>query len=110
LQFEGGYRYPSTAIFRVLTLIAVLCALIVGIAKGLTILEGVAVLLSLEGTVLVASAFTPVGLTPPQGSLTDRFGWFLRLQGGTQVKLSQPMLYGGLLSLFIGMLLQTVVR
>jgi hypothetical protein len=105
MQVSGGYRYPSTATCVILTMVATAATLGVAYFKSLALGAALILFLNLEGTVLLASAFTPTGLTPPQGGFTQRLRWFLRQEGGVPVKFSQPLFYGGLLALFLGALL-----
>ncbi len=105
MQFRGGYRYPGTALCSLFTVVAVLSALGIAYWKGLAPLRALTLFLNLEGTVLLASAFTPTGLAPPQGSLGGRLRWFFGQPGGVPVKFSQPLFYGGVLALFLGALL-----
>ena len=108
MQFEGGYRYPGNALCVILTLVVLLVTAWVVHWKNLALLRTLTLFLSLEGTVLLASAFTPTGLTPPQGGLWSRVRWFFSQQGGVPVKFSQPLFYGGLLALFLAILLSVV--
>lgn len=108
MQFEGGYRYPGTALCVILTLVVLLVTAGVSLWKYLSLLRTMALFLNLEGTVLLASAFTPTGLTPPQGGLQSRVRWFFSQEGGVPLKFSQPFFYGGLLALFLGALLSVL--
>jgi hypothetical protein len=65
--------------------------------KRLSFFCGVSLLFGLQGAILLASAYSPVGLVPPQGSVLRVFLWFIASQKGTDVAFNQPMLYGGLL-------------
>lgn len=94
---KGGRRYPGsefTALFLFLEGIALFVLRMRYNASGQEI---VALAAGMTGTILMAGAFTPVGLLPPQGSTSRRVRWFFRAQGGTSVELSQPLLYLGLL-------------
>ncbi len=95
VQTEGGYQYPSEKICLWLTIGAILIAVLVWWLKCLDIAQGVTLLLGLEGTVLIASAYTPIGLVPPNGIL-----WILKPQKGTTVSFNQPMFFGGLFCMF----------
>lgn len=97
MQTSGGYRYPSTKI-----LLAFLAVTGLGIAAvwffrrpGLPALLVLA--LGTVGSILMAGAFTAVGLVPPQGTFMQRITWFLKPQFGTAVQLNQPFLYAGLM-------------
>ena len=105
MQFQGGYRYPGTLVCAVLTVVSLAVALVVSFWRDLAPLKVAALFLNLEGTVLLASAFTPTGLVPPQGGIGRRLRWFFEQQGGVPLKFSQPLFYGGLLALFLGALL-----
>lgn len=101
MQFEGGYRYPSSFICIFLTFFASIITIGLWYYKNLSICQMLVLFLNLEGTVLVASAFIPVGLTPPDKGTIKKLGWFLKQQSGVPVSYNQPMFYGGLLYLFI---------
>lgn len=101
IQTEGGYEYPSGRICIWLTIGAILISVLIWLLKSLAVAQGVTLLLGLEGTVLIASAYTPVGLIPPNGSIVKQMLWFLKPQKGTQVSFNQPMFFGGLFSLFL---------
>lgn len=102
MQFEGGYKYPSFFIWILLTLLVGVITLILWQYKNLLPCQILVLFLNLEGTVLLASAFTPVGLTPPDRSIIKKFMWFFKQQGGVPVSYNQLMFYGGLLCLFMG--------
>lgn len=101
MQFEGGYRYPSNKILFVLTVVTLIVVSFIWRWKGLSFLGGASLLLGVEGTVLLASAYSPVGLVRPQGSLFRVLLWVVIPQKGTAVSFNQPMFYGGLLCLFL---------
>ena len=101
MQSEGVYRYPNGWICLLLSLLAVVSTASVWLWKSLCFTEVLSLFLSLEGTVLLASAFSPIGLTPPQGNLFKKIHWFFKQQGGVPVSYNQPMFYGGLLFLFV---------
>ena len=109
MQFIGGYSYPSG---RILLLLAVLSILVVGTVwywRGKGFIESVTLFLCLEGTVLLASAFTPTGLEPPPKKLFRQVKWFFRHQGGVPVTFNQLMFYSGLGCLFIAYVLQSIL-
>jgi hypothetical protein len=108
MQFEGGYKYPSGRICALLTIGAVLIASTVWWVKCLSLPAGIALLLGLEGTVLIASAYTPVGLTPPSGKIFRQFLWIMKQQNGTPVSFNQPMFFSGLLCLFLSYILSAL--
>ena len=101
MQFQGGYEYPSGRICALLSVGAVLITGLVWWAKSLVLFAGVALFLGLEGTALIASAYTPVGLTPPNGNVFKQLLWIVKPQKGTSVSFNQPMFFGGLLCLFL---------
>ncbi len=105
VQFRGGYKYPSGRICILLTVGTILIATMVWWIKCLSLPAGIALLLGLEGTVLIASAYTPVGLTPPDGNIFKQLLWILKQQNGTPVSFNQPMFFGGLLCLFLSYIL-----
>jgi hypothetical protein len=102
MQFQGGYRYPGNRICGIFTLLAVITTLFLWIEKSFNLTEGLSLFLSLEGTVLLASSFTPVGMTPPPKGFTKKVRWFMNASHGLPLSYNQPMFYGGLLCLFIG--------
>jgi hypothetical protein len=59
-------------------------------------------LFNLEGTALIASSLSPVGLVPPPKGLKDKMVWFIKHTKGVPLSYNLIMLYGGLLSIFIG--------
>ena len=100
MQVEGGWKYPN--ICPALSVVAFVSALSVARLKCLGLAGSLGLFLNLEGTVLLASAFTPVGLVPPQGNLVK---WFLTETKGVTVRFNQPMFYGGLLCFFVSALI-----
>ena len=104
MQFEGGYRYPGSAVCFVLTCVAVLATLGVSCWKHFAALKAFTLFLNLEGAVLLASAFTPTGLVPPPSGVANRLRWFFVQTRGLPVTFSQPLFYGGLLALFMASL------
>jgi hypothetical protein len=105
MQFSGGYRYPGAAMCVVFTVVAVGATVTVAHIRNMTAGAALILFLNLEGTVMLASAFTPTGLTSPQGGLARRVKWFFAQEGGVPVKFSRPLFYGGILALFLGALL-----
>lgn len=77
MQFEGGYRYPSNKILLALTVVTLAVVSFIWWGKGLSFLGGASLLLGLEGTALLASAYSPVGLVPPKGHFFAFFSGFL---------------------------------
>jgi len=101
MQFEGGYRYPSNRILLLLYVISFGTTAVVWYLKCLPVPQATALLLGLEGTALLASSYSPVGLVPPQGNLWSRLNWFFKLQKGTAILFDPRMFYGGLFFLSI---------
>jgi hypothetical protein len=101
MQSNGGYRYPSRRICLFLTSLSAVVTGVLWYLKCLPFSEAVSLLFALEGTSLLAAAYSPVGLVPPQGSFWSRVMWFIRTQKGISVSFEQPMFYGGLLLLFL---------
>lgn len=101
VQTEGGYQYPSKKICLWLTIGAILIAVLVWWLKCLDIAQGVTLLQGLEGTVLIASAYTPISLVPPNGTFIKQILWILKPQKGTTVSFNQPMFFGGLFCMFL---------
>ncbi len=100
MQFKGGYHYPHL-VFVLLKLFAVLVPLFVRWWIGLTLAKTTALILNLEGLVLMASAFTPQGLVPPSSGFVQKIRWFFVKQDSTPVLFNQPSFYIGLLLLFV---------
>lgn len=67
-----------------------------------------ALFLNLEGTALLASAFTASGHLPAQGNLIERFLWFFKSQGAVPVYYYRPMFYGGLGLLAVSFIINVV--
>lgn len=105
MQFEGGYRYPSALICLILSIISFALASIIWLLKCLSIHEGLSLFLGLEGTSLLASAYTPVGLNPPSGNFWARLKWFTKANAGVPVSFNQLIFYAGLFCLFLSFLL-----
>lgn len=62
-------------------------------------------LLTLLGSVLLASAFTPSGQIPPPHSILSKVIWFLKSHKAVPVLFNQPLFYIGLLLLLVGILM-----
>lgn len=105
MQLSGGYRYPGSALCFIFTIVAVGATLTASGIRSLSAGTALVLFLSLEGTVLLASAFSPTGLTPPPRGLIARMKWFFAQQAGVPVQFSQPLFCGGLLALFLSALL-----
>jgi len=65
MQFEGGYRYPSSHICLVLSLFSLSVGLLVCWISQFFFIQGIGLLLVLEGTILLTSGFSPRGFIPP---------------------------------------------
>ena len=101
MQTEGGYRYPSNRILLILSIFSALVTAAVWYDKCLPLFKSISLFLGLEGTSLLASAYSPVGLEPPQGSLWSKIKWvFNPSKKGITTSFNQGMFYGGLLCLF----------
>jgi hypothetical protein len=101
MQFEGGYRYPSNIILIILSMFSIALTTVVWYQKCLSQLQTASLFLGLEGTSLLASSYSPVGLSPPQGNLWLKFKWFLKPQKGITVRFNHLTFYGGLIFLFL---------
>lgn len=102
MLFSGGYRYPSKSIFLVLSLLAAGVTVVLLILRDLSPLQAIQIFASLEGTVMVASSLSPVGLQPPPKGLRGLVKWLFENRFGAPMSYYQPLLYGGLLVLFAG--------
>lgn len=107
MQIDGGYRYPSNQILLFLSLISLAVTAVVGYLKCLSLLQDAELLFGLEGTSMLASAYSPVGLKPPQGGLWPRLKWFFETQKSMTVRFDQRMFYGGLICLFLAYVVGT---
>jgi hypothetical protein len=101
MQFEGGYNYPSKIILILLSVFSGALTILVWYLKCLSHLQTGSLFLGLEGTSLLASSYSPVGLEPPQGNLCSKIKWFFKEQKGMSMRFDQRMFYGGLFSLFV---------
>jgi hypothetical protein len=86
MQFSGGYRYPSAAIFYLLSALSVAITGAIWGSKCLAFSKALVLFLGLEGTCLIASSYSPVGLAPSQGGFFSKFTWFLKQQEGITVQ------------------------
>jgi hypothetical protein len=108
MQFKGGYRYPDLAPgLALLGLLVAFVVLLVAWFTGhpLSLVRAAALICGLLGTAIFASAFTPVGLTPPPGGLRARVRWFFKRQGGVTVEFTQWAFYIGLALLVLAVVL-----
>jgi hypothetical protein len=110
LQFAGGPGYPTAVIMLILAVLAAVGLYIVHTYSHPSVVALVALALGMLGGILMVSAFTPVGLVPPQGGFRDRLRWFFIPQQGTSVQLNQPMLYIGLVLVFAAQVLSLVAN
>ncbi len=107
----GGYRYPGLAPALALAALLLAGAVLLGAWHAgcpLSVLHGAGLICGLLGTALLGSAFTPVGLVPPQGGLRARVRWFFERQGGVTVEFTQWAFYVGLLLLAVAIVLGAV--
>jgi hypothetical protein len=95
MQFQGGYRYPSYLILTMCSVLFVSVAVFIWYWKSLSLGKGVALLLSLQGTILWASSLTPIGLKPPPAGFLPKLRWFFEQQGGVPFSVNQPLFYIG---------------
>lgn len=110
MQFEGGYRYPGTLICASLSLISLGIVAFIWNLRGLSLFQGLSLVLTLEGTVLWASSLTPKGLIPPPNGFVPKIRWFFNEQGGTPLSLNQPMFIFGILFVLIGTIFGTLAN
>lgn len=76
--------------------------------KSISLAKIAILFFGIEGTVLLASAFTASGHVPPQGNLFRRFVGFFKGQGAVPVSYSKPMFYGGLLFLTLSFIISAI--
>jgi hypothetical protein len=105
MQFDGGYRYPSTLICCLLCVFAVGTGVLLWCWKELSTWKGTSLMLTLLGTVLLASAFIPNGQLPPPHGILAKVSWFLKSQKAVPVLFNQPLFYIGILLLIAGVLM-----
>jgi hypothetical protein len=106
---SGGFEYPSKCILILLSIVAVLVTALIWWMKSLPFFAGLALLLGLEGTALLASSYTPVGLAPPPRDLKGYLLWFITNPKdgsdvgikGTSVSFDKPMFFSGILFIFL---------
>jgi len=104
--FGSGYRGPNVLVPLSICTVA-LVALVYALRHPP--LDTLAVLfLSLEGTALLASAFTPQGGVPPPEGFRKRLRWFLSAEFATPVNFYQPAFFGGLLFLYVAAVLSAL--
>jgi hypothetical protein len=111
MQFNGGYRYPDLTVALALVALLLAWAVVLGArytGSPMSPLRTASLACSLLGTALLGSAFTPVGLVPPQGGLRARVLWFFKRQGGVTVEFTQWAFYVGLLLLAVAVVLTAV--
>ena len=108
MQFEGGYRYPSTTICLLLSAAVLVPGVWIWRSESLSLNRGMSLLLALEGTVLLASAFTPKGLVPPPRGILPKLRWFLKEQAGVPLTFNQPLFYSGVLLLLVSTVLSNI--
>jgi len=108
MQFSGGYKYPSGKICRLLSFLTFCITIFVFYHKNIAPSEAVSLFLNLEGTVLLASSFTPVGLSSPPQGFIQKIKWFFQQQYGTPLEYNQPMFYAGLTFLFLATLVSAI--
>jgi hypothetical protein len=106
MQF--GEPKPVLRTFVCLTIVAVLLTGLVRVFAPLSFGRLLTLTLGLEGTFLLAFAFSASGLVPAQGSLLARVSWFFRPQGAVPVRYSPPLFYGGLIFLALSFILQVL--
>lgn len=107
MQFEGGYRYPAGTIWGVLSVVGVVAVLLVCAINKVPVWRALGALLTVEGTVLWASSFTPKGLSPPPPRFWLRVTWFFKQESGVTFSLNQPMFYSGILLVIAGTILSS---
>jgi len=101
MQFEGGYRYPSSIICTVCSVLFLSAAGFICYWKSLSLAKGSALLLSLEGTILWASSLTPKGLKPPPAGFFPKVYWFFDQQEGVPFSVNQPLFYIGVVCVLV---------
>lgn len=103
MPFEGRYQYPTGIVCLGATVAAGGVSAGLWGWQGLPLTKALNLFLALEGTVLVASAFTPRGLLPPPDGVLARGRWFFDRRSRNvrvSVAFDQIVFYVGLLCLF----------
>jgi hypothetical protein len=104
MLFGGGWKYPSEWILATLSIISLLIVLFLAYIKQADFVESATLFLNLEGTVLIACSFAPVGLSPPSkaGIINEVKHIFSSEKLGTPVSFNPWMFYSGFVFLFLG--------
>ncbi len=103
MQFGNGK--PLLPAFLWSALIAITVALGVHVFHTLEYLKPLALFFGLFGTILLASAFSPNGQVPPQGSFCSRIRWFFKPQGAMPLNYNRPAYHIALISLAISFII-----
>jgi hypothetical protein len=106
MQFGSGKTFLPT--FIISALIAAVVSFLVCLFRPLTYQQVSALFSGLYGTALLASAFSPHGLVPPQGSWLRKIQWFFTPQGATPLYYNRPAYYIGLLLLAVSLIINAV--
>lgn len=98
----GGFR--GIELKLTLTLVTTAAVAIVWLVAHPPLCELVQTFLTLEGTALLAAAFTPSGGPRPVG-WRGWIDWFRDKESAKGVRFDQPAFYGGLLCLYVATVL-----
>lgn len=109
MQFRGGYK-PGVLIFILFILLAIAITIFIWRWKSLRLSQVVILFLNLEGTVLLASSFSPTSQIPPPKKILGKIHWFFKEQGAVAVSYNRPLFYGGLVSLFIAFVINAIIN
>jgi hypothetical protein len=93
----------------VLILLSLSAGLLVCWIKEFYFIQGIGLLLGLEGAILLASAFAPRGLAPPPKGFFDKIGWFMKETKGVSVSFNQPLFYLGIILLLSSIIVNSSV-
>jgi hypothetical protein len=109
IEMQFGNAKSIWPPFLLATLIAASITLPLAYWKCIALEKAVILFCSLGGTILLASAFTPQGLFPPQGTLLKKISWFFKGQGAVPVYYNRPIFFGGLVFLAISFILTAII-
>ncbi len=108
MQFQGGYK-PRALIFVLFISLAIAITILIWFWKSLKVSQVVTLFLNLEGTVLLASSFSPTSQVPPPKKILGKIRWFFREQNAVAVSYNRPLFYGGLVFLFVAFAMSAII-
>ena len=106
MLFKKGY--PDYWFIAVMTILSSLVVVFVWHSRGISTIQYFALLLSLEGIVLLAASINPVGGLPAQGNLIDRIFWFFRQEYSQPIVFNKPLFWSGVTGVWCGRILSAL--